>query len=105
MSAAAHTSLRLADVAMAVGGTVVGDGDALVSGIASLDRATPTDLTFLASSKYSKLLIESAAGGAGGGGSRLTEDGRRLIATYERFRRAVEHDVEHEFLRAFKREQ
>ena len=63
MSAAPHTTLRLSDVASAVGGTVVGDGEARVSGIASLDRATSNDLTFLASSKYSKLLIESAAGG------------------------------------------
>lgn len=63
MSAAAPTALRLADVASAVGGTVVGDGDARVSGIASLDRATPADLTFLASSKYSALLVESDAGG------------------------------------------
>lgn len=63
MSAAPPTALRLADVASAVGGTVVGDGNALVSGIASLDRATPTDLTFLASSKYSALLVESEAGG------------------------------------------
>ena len=63
MSVAPLDSLRLADVAIAVGGTVVGDGDAMVSGISSLDRATPTDLTFLASSKYAPLLLESAAGG------------------------------------------
>jgi len=61
MSAARTTSLRLADVARAVGGTVVGDGDVVVRGISSLDRATATDLTFLASSKYSALLLESAA--------------------------------------------
>ena len=63
MSVAPLTSRRLADVAIAVGGSVVGDGNARVSGIASLDRATPTDLTFLASSKYAPLLLESAAGG------------------------------------------
>lgn len=63
MSVAPVHSLRLADVASAVGGTVVGDGNAMVSGIASLDRATPADLTFLASSKYAPLLLESAAGG------------------------------------------
>jgi molybdate transport system regulatory protein len=49
-------------------------------------------------------LVESAAGGAGGGGSRLTEEGRRLIATYERFRSTVEQDLERAFLRAFRRE-
>ncbi len=63
MSAAPPTAFRLADVARAVGGTVVGDGEALVSGIASLDRATLADLTFLASSKYSALLLDSKAGG------------------------------------------
>ncbi len=63
MSVAVHSTLRLTDVANAVGGTVVGDGEVRVSGIASLDRATSSDLTFLASSKYSKLLIDSAAGG------------------------------------------
>ena len=63
MSVAPVNTLRLADVASAVGGTVVGDGNATVSGIASLDRATSTDLTFLATSKYAPLLAESAAGG------------------------------------------
>ncbi|MCE9602434.1 MAG: UDP-3-O-(3-hydroxymyristoyl)glucosamine N-acyltransferase [Gemmatimonadetes bacterium] len=63
MSVAPSSSLRLADVAIAVGGTVVGDGNAMVSGIASLDRAAAADLTFLASSKYAPLLAESAAGG------------------------------------------
>ena len=35
-------------------------------------------------------LVESAAGGAGGGGSRLTDEGRRLVALFERFRQATE---------------
>jgi hypothetical protein len=39
MSAAPPAALRLADVARAVGGTVVGDGEAVVGAIASLDRA------------------------------------------------------------------
>ncbi|MDE3095918.1 MAG: LysR family transcriptional regulator [Chloroflexota bacterium] len=46
-------------------------------------------------------LVESAAGGAGGGGSRLTPDGRRLVARYRRFQDAVAHDLGDEFRRAF----
>jgi UDP-3-O-[3-hydroxymyristoyl] glucosamine N-acyltransferase len=61
MTEAPDRSLRLADVASAVGGTVVGDGDVRVSGISSLDRAGPTDLSFLSGAKYAPLLAECAA--------------------------------------------
>ena len=43
-------------------------------------------------------LVESAAGGAGGGGSRLTDDGRRLIEMYDRFRRESDGHVADEGL-------
>ncbi len=46
-------------------------------------------------------LVESTAGGAGGGRSRLTADGRRLVAVYRRFQEAVAHDLGDEFRRAF----
>lgn len=46
-------------------------------------------------------LVESAAGGAGGGGSRLTPEGRRLVALFERFREATEQDLGREFSRVF----
>lgn len=46
-------------------------------------------------------LVESAAGGAGGGGSQLTDHGRRLLRMYERFRTALEQDLNREFARAF----
>ena len=62
MSTLQSPSLCLADVARYVGGTVVGDPEVVITGIASLDRATGTDLSFLASPKYAKLLLESAAG-------------------------------------------
>jgi UDP-3-O-[3-hydroxymyristoyl] glucosamine N-acyltransferase len=62
MSATPTTALRLADVARAVGGAVVGDAEVVVRAIASLDRATPSDLSFLASGKYAKLFAETAAG-------------------------------------------
>lgn len=62
MSVPAHHSLRAAEVAAAVGGRLTGDPEVRVSGIASLDRAAATDLSFLAGPKYAKLLVESAAG-------------------------------------------
>ena len=46
-------------------------------------------------------LVESEAGGAGGGGSRLTPEGERLVALYQRFRRAMESDLGREFWAAF----
>jgi molybdate transport system regulatory protein len=49
-------------------------------------------------------LVESAAGGAGGGGSRLTEEGRKLVGLYDRFRTSIDQDLTREFARAFERE-
>lgn len=57
-----QASLRLADIAASVGGTLQGDADVRVSGVAPLDRAGPSDLSFLASKKYVELLAESEAG-------------------------------------------
>lgn len=62
MPVQAKITLRVADVASAVGGTVVGDPETLVSGIAPLDRATSEDVTFLASAKYATMLAGSRAG-------------------------------------------
>ena len=47
-------------------------------------------------------LVESEVGGAGGGGSRLTKDGERLVAIYQRFRRKMEDDLGREFRELFK---
>lgn len=62
MSASSLPPLRLADVALAVGGTVVGDPERRLTGISTLDRAGEDDLSFLSSAKYAKELVESAAG-------------------------------------------
>lgn len=61
MSAPSRTALRLADVASAVGGTLVGDPEARIAGIAPLDRATESDVTFLASARYAPELTQSRA--------------------------------------------
>ena len=47
-------------------------------------------------------LVESEVGGAGGGGSKLTKDGERLVAIYQRFRRKMESDLGREFRELFK---
>jgi UDP-3-O-[3-hydroxymyristoyl] glucosamine N-acyltransferase len=55
------TARTLAELAAAVGGTLHGDGDIAIAGIAPLDRAGPGQLSFLASPKYAPLLAESGA--------------------------------------------
>ncbi|PYP79595.1 MAG: UDP-3-O-(3-hydroxymyristoyl)glucosamine N-acyltransferase [Gemmatimonadetes bacterium] len=49
-------------IAAAVGGTLQGDPAAQVSGVAPLDRADATHLTFLANAKYAPLLAERSIG-------------------------------------------
>lgn len=49
-------------IASLVGGELVGDGAAAVSGVAPLDRAKADDLSFLGSGKYAALFSESEAG-------------------------------------------
>ncbi len=55
-------ALTAASIAASVGGTVIGDETAVVTGIAPLDRAQPHHLTFLASAKYAPLLATADAG-------------------------------------------
>ena len=47
-------------------------------------------------------LVHSEVGGAGGGSSHLTEEGERLVALYQRFRRRMEGDLGKEFDELFK---
>jgi UDP-3-O-[3-hydroxymyristoyl] glucosamine N-acyltransferase len=54
-----HTAAAIAEV---VGGTLRGDGSAVVSAVAPLDRAQRHHLTFLASARYGSLFAESEAG-------------------------------------------
>lgn len=54
--------LTAAGIAELVGGTLVGDGAARVRGIAPLDRATPSDLSFLGAPKYASAFAETGAG-------------------------------------------
>jgi UDP-3-O-[3-hydroxymyristoyl] glucosamine N-acyltransferase len=55
-------SLTADGIAQLVGGRVVGDGSATVTGVAPLDRAREHDVSFLASPRYAPLLATSRAG-------------------------------------------
>ncbi len=52
----------LSDLAVRIGARVVGDGDAVVSGIAPIEEAGPGQVTFLANPKYLRFARESNAG-------------------------------------------
>lgn len=55
-------ALTAASIAALVGGRLVGDGDAVVNAMAPLDRAGPTDLSFLAAERYASQFAESRVG-------------------------------------------
>jgi len=55
-------SLTARAVAELIGGRLVGDGGAVLSGIAPLDRAGPGDLSFLASGRYLEAFRATRAG-------------------------------------------
>jgi UDP-3-O-[3-hydroxymyristoyl] glucosamine N-acyltransferase len=54
--------ITAADVAAQTGGRLIGEPGAVVRGIAPLDRAGPTDLSFLAHARYVSRLAASRAG-------------------------------------------
>ncbi len=54
-------NLTLREVAKNVGGTVVGDGSVVLSGVAGIREAGPGELTFLANPKYERYLADTAA--------------------------------------------
>jgi UDP-3-O-[3-hydroxymyristoyl] glucosamine N-acyltransferase len=55
-------TLTASDIAALVGGTLLGDAEARVSGVAALDRAGSADLSFLASGKYADEMRATGAG-------------------------------------------
>jgi len=55
-------TITAAAIAALVAGELEGDGDTVVTGVASLDRAEASHLSFLASAKYAPLLASSRAG-------------------------------------------
>jgi UDP-3-O-[3-hydroxymyristoyl] glucosamine N-acyltransferase len=54
-------SFTLEEVARRVGGTIVGDGSIVVSGVAGIRDARPGELTFLSNPKYERYLSTTAA--------------------------------------------
>lgn len=55
-------TLTAAAIATALSGRLVGDGDAAVSAVAPLDRAGPSELSFLTAPRYAPLLGTTRAG-------------------------------------------
>ena len=55
-------SITLTELALAIGGTLDGNGDIAITGSASLEEATATDVSFLANDRYRKFMTETAAG-------------------------------------------
>ena len=55
-------TITAAAIADLVGGDLEGDGSAIVTGVAALDRAEARHLSFLASAKYAPMLATSKAG-------------------------------------------
>ncbi|MEO5672188.1 MAG: UDP-3-O-(3-hydroxymyristoyl)glucosamine N-acyltransferase [Ramlibacter sp.] len=54
-------ALRLGTIVEALGGELCGDAGRLIEGLAPLDSASPTELTFLSNPKYAQQLSGSAA--------------------------------------------
>jgi len=55
-------SMTLQELATKIGATIQGDGSRSVSACAALDKAGPSDLSFLANPKYIKMLADTQAG-------------------------------------------
>lgn len=55
------TEMKLSELAQMVGGELVGDGEAVVHGCASIESAGPHEVTFLANKKYEKHVAGSRA--------------------------------------------
>ncbi len=55
-------SISLGDLAAAIGGTLCGDASAMITGVASLEEATPADVSFLANDRYKKFMSDTNAG-------------------------------------------
>jgi UDP-3-O-[3-hydroxymyristoyl] glucosamine N-acyltransferase len=53
--------MKLRDIAEALGCELVGDGDVEITGVEGMERAGPTELTFLANPKYAHRVKESRA--------------------------------------------
>jgi UDP-3-O-[3-hydroxymyristoyl] glucosamine N-acyltransferase len=56
-------ALTLSQLAQRLGAIVIGNGDATVTGCAPIDKASPSDLTFLANKKYLRFLQSTEAAG------------------------------------------
>ena len=51
----------LAELAVELGGVVVGDGSTVIRGVAGIREAQPGDITFIANARYDSYLLETRA--------------------------------------------
>ncbi|MFZ5593507.1 MAG: UDP-3-O-(3-hydroxymyristoyl)glucosamine N-acyltransferase [Pseudomonadota bacterium] len=58
----AANGIALGEIARHVGGTLHGDASRVITGVATLQSAGPTDITFLANPRYRKYLASTQAG-------------------------------------------
>ena len=84
--------LTLAVLAERLGGLVEGDGGRMISGVASLGEAGPSDITFLVSPRYRESLSSTKAGAviAARGVDVAGRDSLRVENPYLAFARALE---------------
>lgn len=82
----------LAEIASRIGGSVEGDGERLITGVASLKEAGPGDLAFITGTRYSRDLATTGAGAviAGNDLDLHGRDGLRVSNVYLSFARAIE---------------
>ncbi|WP_337170721.1 UDP-3-O-(3-hydroxymyristoyl)glucosamine N-acyltransferase [Gemmatimonas aurantiaca] len=70
-----QTPVTAADVAALVGGRLLGDGTVVLRGVAALDRADATQLSFLSHARYASWFVTSRAGAVVMGPQFETADG------------------------------
>ena len=65
--------MKIRELASLLNGTVVGDGDPVITGIRAIDEAGEGDLTFLANPQYRHLLKNTGAGAVQGDDAEMIE--------------------------------
>ncbi len=86
------TAFTLGELARVIGARLEGDPDIIVDGVAGLDEAGPSDLSFLVNPRYREAALHSSAGALVAGSDERI-DGRPILRSdnpYLAFARAVE---------------
>jgi UDP-3-O-[3-hydroxymyristoyl] glucosamine N-acyltransferase len=54
--------ISLQEISTAIGATLVGEGNVLISGVADLEKALPSELSFYSNPRYHQKMLQSSAG-------------------------------------------